>query len=69
MKTKKQFELNGFAQAMKGNELLINTTTDELVSVVIKDKKTRWDLYCKHVKITIDVIDDNDIDVVDKTSY
>ena len=51
----------GFAQAMDGETLLINTQTDELIQVHIKDQKTRWDLYCKHLKITIEVIDETEI--------
>jgi hypothetical protein len=51
----------GFSQAMDGETLLINTQTDELIQVHIKDKKTRWDLYCKHLKITIEVIDETEL--------
>jgi len=47
---------SGFIQAMNGDELWINTKTDEIVKVVVKDNKTRSEMYCKHVKITIEVI-------------
>lgn len=53
---------NGFTQVMNGEELWVNTTTDEIVKFVVKDSKTRWELYCKHVKITIEVIDENALD-------
>lgn len=52
----------GFTQAMNGEELWVNTTTDEMVKIVVKDSKTRWNLYCKHVKITIEVIDESELD-------
>ena len=51
----------GFAQAIDGENLLINTQDDELIQIHIKDKKTRWDLYCKHLKITIEVIDKTEL--------
>ena len=51
----------GYVQAMDGETLLINTQTDELVKVVVKDKRTRWDMYCKHVKITIEEIDQSEL--------
>ena len=53
---------NGFTQAMNGEELWVNTATDEIVKFVVKDSKTRWNLYCKHVKITIEVIDESELD-------
>lgn len=58
----KQIIRKGFVQAMNGNNLLINTLTDELVEIVVKDKKTRWNMYCKHVKITIEEIDKSEFD-------
>lgn len=51
----------GYVQAMSGNELWVNTTTDEVIKIVVKDKTTRWDLYCKHVKVTVEVIDESEI--------
>ncbi len=47
----------GFTQAITGNELWINTKTDEMITVVIKDEKLRQDYYCNHVKVTIQAID------------
>jgi hypothetical protein len=52
----------GFVQAMNGNELWVNTQTDEIVKFVIKDRETQRKLYCKHVKITIEVIDEAELD-------
>jgi len=52
----------GFVQAMNGNELWVNTQTDEMVKIVVKDRETLWKLYCKHVKITIEVIDETELD-------
>lgn len=50
----------GFTQAMDGNELWVNTTTDEMVRFVVKDRDARWGLYCKYVKVTIEIIDEED---------
>lgn len=52
----------GFVQAMNGNELWVNTQTDEMVKIVVKDRETLWKLYCKNVKITIEVIDETELD-------
>ena len=46
--------IEGFVQAMDGETLLINTSTDELVTIKVKNKEDRWNLYCKEVKITIE---------------
>jgi hypothetical protein len=54
----KKIVREGFAQAMDGESLLVNTTTDEMVQITIKDKDLRWALYCKHVRITIEEIDE-----------
>ena len=50
--------IKGFVQAMDGDTLLINTTTDEMVTIKVKDKKERWKLYCKEVIITVKTIDE-----------
>lgn len=47
----------GFTQAIHGNELWANTTTDERVLIAFKDNKLAWDLYCKKVRITIEVFE------------
>ena len=52
----------GFVQAMNGNELWVNTQTDEIVKFVVKDREAQRNLYCKHVKITIEVIDETELD-------
>jgi hypothetical protein len=51
----------GFVQAMNGNELWVNTQTDEMVKFIVKDRETQRKLYCKHVKITIEVIDETEL--------
>jgi hypothetical protein len=48
----------GFAEAMDGSTLWINTETDEKVTIRLKDDRVRWDLYCKKVKVTIEVIEE-----------
>ena len=52
----------GFVQCMDGETIWVNTQNDELVTIHIKDKETRWQLYCKHVKVTIEVIDESELD-------
>jgi len=52
----------GFVQAVNGNELWVNTQTDEMVKFVVKDRETQRKLYCKHVKISIEVIDETELD-------
>jgi len=49
---------NGFVQARCGNELYVNTEDDEMVTLVVKDKKLRNKLYCTHVIITVKTIDE-----------
>jgi hypothetical protein len=56
MKTK--IVKTGFAQAMDGTDLWINTETDEKITINLKDDRVRWDLYCKKVKVTIEVIEE-----------
>ena len=51
----------GTASAMDGSTLWINTGNDELITIRFKDDKVRWDLYCKHLKVTIEVIDENEL--------
>lgn len=58
----KKIVREGFTQAMDGESLLVNTTTDEMVQITIKDRDLRWALYCKHVRITIEEIDEKEID-------
>jgi len=51
----------GFVQAMDGNDLWVNTTTDELVRFVCKSREDQKKFYCKHVKITIEIIDESEL--------
>jgi len=51
----------GFVQAMNGNELWINTETDEMIRVVVKDRKIQRKFYCSYVKVIIEIIDESDI--------
>jgi hypothetical protein len=55
-------ERKGFVQAMSGEELWVNTQTDEIVKIVVKDPNVRKELYCKYVKISVDIIDEEDLD-------
>ena len=37
----------GFTQAMLNDEIHVNTTTDEIVKFVVRDKEIRNKMYCK----------------------
>jgi hypothetical protein len=52
----------GFAGSMDGSTLWIDTENDERITIRLKDDRVRWDLYCKNVKVTIEVIDEKDRD-------
>jgi len=52
----------GYVQAIDGETIWVNTQNDELITMRIRDKETRWKLYCTHVKITIEVIDESELD-------
>lgn len=45
--------LEGYSRAMDGGKLLVDFGEKGMASFQI-DKKTRWDLYCKDLKITIE---------------
>jgi len=44
----------GFAQAMNGKELWINTESDEIIKLFVRDDKLRGDLYCRPVTVTFE---------------
>jgi hypothetical protein len=48
----------GFIQAMNGNELWVNTETDEMVKFIVHDESLLMKLYCTHVRIIIESLDD-----------
>lgn len=52
----KKIETVGEVIVMYCDELWINTPTDERITVRVKDKKLRNELYCSAVKVTIEVI-------------
>ena len=56
-----KIERKGFVQCMSGDRLLVNTQTDEIISIRFEDREERMKYYCKHVKITIEVIDEKDL--------
>jgi len=60
-KTPLKIVKKGIAQSMDGTALWINTTTDERITINLKDDRVRWDLYCKAIKVTFEVIDDNEL--------
>ncbi len=43
---------------MDGKELWVNTETDEIVKVFVRDAKVRDAFYCENVKITMEIIND-----------
>ena len=56
-----KIERKGFVQAMSGTELWVNTLTDEIVKFVVRDRRLRWNTYCKPVKITIEEISEEEL--------
>jgi len=48
----------GYVQSMAGLDNLINTKTDEMVTVSFKkeNRKQQVEMYCKYVKVTIEEI-------------
>jgi hypothetical protein len=54
------FTTKGFVQAMNGLELWVNTVTDEIITVKVNDSDLRRKLYCKYVRVTIEIIDENE---------
>lgn len=47
----------GFSQAMKNDEIYVNTRTDEIVRFVVNDPELRKEMYCKKLKITIEAME------------
>ena len=51
----------GVIEAMDGNECWVHTQTDEMVKISFKDRNQAWRFYCKSVKITVEIIDENEL--------
>lgn len=54
-------ERYGFVQAMNGMESWCNIQGGEILKFKFLDRSLQKKLYCKHVKITIETIDENEI--------
>jgi len=52
----------GYTQANCGNELYVNTTTDEMITLTIKDRELLLKTYCNYVRVTVDVITEEEFD-------
>lgn len=52
----------GFVQCMDGMTSWINTQSDEIIKVKFKDRETQLKYYCKYVKVTIEIIDESELD-------
>jgi hypothetical protein len=52
----------GFVQCMDGMTSWINTQSDEMIKVNFKDRETQLKYYCKYVKVTIEIIDEKELD-------
>lgn len=48
----------GAVCTMNGDELWVNTETDEIVKFVVKDRDLRWKYYCGKVRVTIELLDE-----------
>lgn len=51
----------GIVSAKMGNELWVNTLTDEAVKIQFKDVIAHWDMYGKPVRVTIEIIDESEL--------
>lgn len=51
----------GEVRAMNGENLFINTLTDEMITLRIKNKEVRKQLYCSAVKVTIEIISQDEL--------
>ncbi len=50
-------KVRGYTAVMNGDELWVNTESDEMITIVVKDTDLRWALYCKNIEITIKVLE------------
>jgi len=50
----KKIVRKGFSQAMDGRELWINTETDEIIKLFVRDDELREELYCRPVTVTFE---------------
>lgn len=48
----------GVVSAMNGNELWVNTETDEIVKFVVKDRDLLRKYYCGKVRVTIELLEE-----------
>lgn len=53
----------GFVQCMDGFTSWINTESDEMIKVDFNDRENQLKYYCKYVKVTIEVIDEKELDI------
>ena len=54
IKKETKVELTGHTGAMDGRVLWVDTEHG-VAKIPVDDKKTRWDLYCKDVKVTMEL--------------
>ena len=56
VRTKKenQLVLEGYSRAMDGKNLLVDLQKNGLARIPVFDKKLRWGMYCKNIKLTIE---------------
>ena len=52
----------GYVQCLDGDKALINTESDEIISVRFNDREQMMHFYCNHVKITMEIIDRAELD-------
>ena len=51
----------GYVKPLDGLTALINTQTDETIRVDFKNRGEQWAYYCKYVKVTIEVINEDEV--------
>ena len=51
----------GYIGAMNGTELWVMTQEDEMIKFVVKDRAIHRHFHTQHVKVTIEIIDEDEI--------
>ena len=64
LKVIKPIIIKGFVQCIDGFESCINTQSGEMIKVIFNNKDEQLKYDCKHVKVTIEVIDESDLDII-----
>lgn len=58
--------IKAYSAALKGRELYLACESEitDIIKIKIKDRQMAWDMYCKHYKITIEKISEEEINKI-----